>query len=139
MGYANAGFRGNSPAFPGRKNPATPYLARLFRISGDFRGKLDGAPGWDRTSNPCLRRAVLYPLSYGRFTQKRGNRTDATPKQDRKDTRFRPNRPPDGPYDTIQRLSAKLHDPGKRLLNTPPRCSPPPKSCVYNRPWLITE
>jgi hypothetical protein len=25
-----------------------------------------GAPGWDRTSNPCLRRAVLYPLSYGR-------------------------------------------------------------------------
>ncbi|VXC56270.1 hypothetical protein BURKHO8Y_240082 [Burkholderia sp. 8Y] len=26
-----------------------------------------GAPGWDRTSNPCLRRAVLYPLSYGRF------------------------------------------------------------------------
>ena len=27
---------------------------------------LHGAPGWDRTSNPCLRRAVLYPLSYGR-------------------------------------------------------------------------
>ncbi|CAG9274064.1 hypothetical protein PUN4_830085 [Paraburkholderia unamae] len=26
-----------------------------------------GAPGWDRTSNPCLRRAVLYPLSYGRI------------------------------------------------------------------------
>ncbi len=26
-----------------------------------------GAPGWDRTSNPCLRRAVLYPLSYGRL------------------------------------------------------------------------
>ena len=25
-----------------------------------------GAPGWDRTSNPCLRRAVLYPLSYRR-------------------------------------------------------------------------
>ena len=28
-----------------------------------------GAPGWDRTSNPCLRRAVLYPLSYGRQAQ----------------------------------------------------------------------
>lgn len=27
-----------------------------------------GAPGWDRTSNPCLRRAVLYPLSYGRIS-----------------------------------------------------------------------
>ena len=31
----------------------------------DFR-RFIGAPGWDRTSNPCLRRAVLYPLSYGR-------------------------------------------------------------------------
>ena len=30
------------------------------------RGGIIGAPGWDRTSNPCLRRAVLYPLSYGR-------------------------------------------------------------------------
>jgi hypothetical protein len=28
---------------------------------------LIGAPGWDRTSNPCLRRAVLYPLSYRRI------------------------------------------------------------------------
>jgi hypothetical protein len=26
-----------------------------------------GASGWDRTSNPCLRRAVLYPLSYRRI------------------------------------------------------------------------
>lgn len=31
------------------------------------RRKTLGAPGWDRTSNPCLRRAVLYPLSYGRI------------------------------------------------------------------------
>src|ERR1700744_5850822 len=29
-----------------------------------------GAPGWDRTSNPCLRRAVLYPLSYGRIGER---------------------------------------------------------------------
>lgn len=65
-GHANAGFCGNSLAFPGREIPATPCLAEVFRISGDFCGKLDGAPGWDRTSNPCLRRAVLYPLSYGR-------------------------------------------------------------------------
>ena len=32
-----------------------------------------GAPGWDRTSNPCLRRAVLYPLSYGREKKDRMN------------------------------------------------------------------
>ena len=25
-----------------------------------------GAPDWTRTSDPCLRRAVLYPLSYRR-------------------------------------------------------------------------
>ena len=31
-----------------------------------FMFNVFGAPGWDRTSNPCLRRAVLYPLSYGR-------------------------------------------------------------------------
>jgi hypothetical protein len=31
---------------------------------------LFGAPGWDRTSNPCLRRAVLYPLSYGRIVER---------------------------------------------------------------------
>ncbi len=31
-----------------------------------MKGLSVGAPGWDRTSNPCLRRAVLYPLSYGR-------------------------------------------------------------------------
>jgi hypothetical protein len=24
------------------------------------------APGWDRTSDPWLRRPILYPLSYGR-------------------------------------------------------------------------
>ena len=27
-----------------------------------------GAPGWDRTSDPWLRRPILYPLSYGRVT-----------------------------------------------------------------------
>ena len=36
-----------------------------------------GAPGWDRTSNPCLRRAVLYPLSYGRDVRLCWQRTDA--------------------------------------------------------------
>lgn len=40
--------------------------------TGKFAGTFVqlGAPGWDRTSNPCLRRAVLYPLSYGRFNTK---------------------------------------------------------------------
>src|ERR1700754_1391460 len=39
-------------------------MARLrLLVSSQF-----GAPGWDRTSNPCLRRAVLYPLSYGRVS-----------------------------------------------------------------------
>ena len=43
----------------------------VLRGSGGGGGKAGnpdgiGAPGWDRTSNPCLRRAVLYPLSYGR-------------------------------------------------------------------------
>lgn len=28
-----------------------------------------GAPGWDRTSDPWLRRPVLYPLSYGRVAE----------------------------------------------------------------------
>ena len=58
-------------------------MQRYARLSADHRrnvGAVDpqaewenaetlmeiGAPGWDRTSNPCLRRAVLYPLSYGR-------------------------------------------------------------------------
>jgi hypothetical protein len=50
----------STPAFPGRKNLATPYLAAIFRISGNFSGNGDGAPGWDRTSNPCLRRAGNY-------------------------------------------------------------------------------
>ena len=37
--------------------------APIARCPDPFR---NGAPGWDRTSNPCLRRAVLYPLSYRR-------------------------------------------------------------------------
>jgi hypothetical protein len=39
-------------------NETGEIVETLFRV---------GAPGWDRTSNPCLRRAVLYPLSYGRI------------------------------------------------------------------------
>lgn len=35
---------GVDPAFSGRKNPATPYPARLFKISGDNYGNADGAP-----------------------------------------------------------------------------------------------
>ena len=54
--------------------PARVDLA-AFSCKGAVRGKGEiaetftsyGAPGWDRTSNPCLRRAVLYPLSYGRL------------------------------------------------------------------------
>ena len=42
-----------------------------------------GAPGWDRTSNPCLRRAVLYPLSYGRIGEGSCER-EARQKQNRK-------------------------------------------------------
>jgi len=30
-------------------------------------------------------------------------------------------------------------DPGKRPLKTLSRRSPPPKLCVYNRPWLNKE
>jgi len=51
----------STPAFPGRKNLATPYLAAIFRISGNFSGNGDGAPGWDRTSNPCLRSFTRAP------------------------------------------------------------------------------
>jgi len=29
----------------------------------------NSAPGWIRTSDFCLRRAALYPLSYGRLTR----------------------------------------------------------------------
>jgi hypothetical protein len=64
---------------------------------------------------------------------------DATPKRDRKDTRFRPYRPPDGLDGEIRRLPAALRDAGKRLLNTARRPSPPLKCSVYNRPWLIKE
>ena len=52
--------------------PRCPVLRAQTRMScriphlASKRGKVAGAPGWDRTSNPCLRRAVLYPLSYGR-------------------------------------------------------------------------
>jgi hypothetical protein len=64
-------------------------------------------------------------------------RMDATPKRDRKDTRFQPYRPPDGLNGGTRRLPADPRDAGKRLLNSSPRPSPPSKSCVYNRPWLI--
>ena len=54
--------------------PAKPQLVAIRGDTGtgEFAGTLVriGAPGWDRTSNPCLRRAVLYPLSYGRFNTK---------------------------------------------------------------------
>jgi hypothetical protein len=64
-------------------------------------------------------------------------RTDATPKRDRKDTRFQPHRPPGGPQGGIPSNALHLNDAGKRLLNTSPSPSPWPKACVYNRPWLI--
>jgi hypothetical protein len=38
-----------------------------------------GASGWDRTSNPCLRRAVLYPLSYGRSADNSNRHQRASP------------------------------------------------------------
>ena len=53
-----------------------------------------GAPGWDRTSNPCLRRAVLYPLSYGRFSAKGVAAERRGAERDREHTRFRLSRPP---------------------------------------------
>jgi hypothetical protein len=34
-------------------------------VPGTDKGRY-GAPGGIRTPGPCLRRAVLYPLSYGR-------------------------------------------------------------------------
>ena len=40
-----------------------------------------GASGWDRTSNPCLRRAVLYPLSYGREDGDSSSARDAFPRR----------------------------------------------------------
>ena len=39
--------------------PGADGLPRQLRL-------VSGAPGRYRTCNPCLRRAVLYPLSYGR-------------------------------------------------------------------------
>lgn len=42
------------------------------QVTGKQAGKKgrDGALGGDRTHNPCLRRAVLYPLSYERAVMK---------------------------------------------------------------------
>lgn len=102
---------------------------------------LYGAPGWDRTSNPCLRRAVLYPLSYGRFDTRKRHESSAkarprgypvsvnpsTCRLDKAPPNTRP-QPPPTPTAT-----------GKRPLKTPSRPSPPPKPSVYNRPWLIKK
>jgi hypothetical protein len=44
----------------------SPCIALLHTLKVAELLDSHGAPGWDRTSNPCLRRAVLYPLSYGR-------------------------------------------------------------------------
>jgi len=48
-----------------------PRIALLVNERNALQGQQDGAPGWDRTSNPWLRRPVLYPLSYGRSMERR--------------------------------------------------------------------
>jgi cytochrome c5 len=50
-----------SVRFPCDKKKGLHLMTQALDFYGYF-----GAPGWDRTNNPCLRRAVLYPLSYGR-------------------------------------------------------------------------
>jgi hypothetical protein len=110
------------------------------RISGNFSGNGDGAPGWDRTSNPCLRRAVLYPLSYGRIDTK-----SAVKPQNRHqiETERIPgfsqpvHRPPGARHGrSSPRPPPQTTDRGKRPLNTPRQPSPPLKPSVYNRQWL---
>ena len=58
-----------TPLTAGVPVPAAIQLQRDNATNGETAESLTrlGAPGWDRTSNPCLRRAVLYPLSYGRL------------------------------------------------------------------------
>ena len=50
--------------FPARREAARG--ARLRRAGAGRRPGKRGAPGMIRTCDLCLRRAALYPLSYGR-------------------------------------------------------------------------
>jgi hypothetical protein len=56
--------------------PAKPQLVAIRGDAGtgEFAGTLVriGAPGWDRTSNPCLRRASPKPMVAGSTQQNQG-------------------------------------------------------------------
>ena len=54
--------------FPGKVTAVTdgPIAVNRRQVPVGKEKLCCGAPGRDRTCNPCLRRAVLYPLSYGR-------------------------------------------------------------------------
>ena len=41
-------------------------LRERFRLVIGFEAEQAGAAGWNRTSDPWLRRPILYPLSYSR-------------------------------------------------------------------------
>ena len=59
---------GRPPTKPARRPPvaAKEPVADRGPGSGPAKGKRIGAAGWNRTSDPQLRRLVLYPLSYSR-------------------------------------------------------------------------
>ena len=52
----------------------TPDFSLPFKALGNLKGPdfKGGAPNTIRTCDPCLRRAVLYPLSYGRLGEAAG-------------------------------------------------------------------
>jgi hypothetical protein len=62
---------------PGGRTTVIGFLAAALRArgspdqisrAGGARRSNPGAPGWNRTSGPWLRRPILYPLSYGRYS-----------------------------------------------------------------------
>jgi hypothetical protein len=72
----------------------------------------------------------------------RESATKSALKRDREDTRFPATRPPtalERPRQHLRQPPTASADPGKRPLKTLSRRSPPPKLCVYNRPWLNKE
>jgi hypothetical protein len=85
---------------------ATDIVNAICRATAQTRHRptsdSDGAPGWDRTSDPWLRRPILYPLSYGR-TSKEGAGSEWTqrPLRDRKLTCFGEGSPPRGAHKKV--------------------------------------
>src|SRR6202051_1701868 len=86
-------------------------VRKLFEVRGKMKRlvfiSFFGAPGWDRTSNPCLRRAVLYPLSYGRLCDAVASKTSNWLEFPHADTRMQ------APKDTCFQLQSPLPGPGR--------------------------